>query len=218
MRQESTSQERSEEYNTQGRSSSADEQERAEYEMTEIRFRTRAKEERGALSQDDRGGETSPHLDLMFMGDEEGGKTLAFLVARERERPCSARWSQEVHGRLDLLEVDGVASRNRIGVRRHHCEVGQRTCADESHRLMERIEGHEQWIEDDHREQVSGQFGVQHDHRESNPIRARIIRTVRIETEEMSCLFVCHSHLTSITVLTAVWAQACGLKAKTPLS
>ena len=32
----------------------------------------------------------------------------------------------------------------------------------------------------------------------------------------MSCLFVCHPHLTSIIVLTAVWAQACGLKHKTP--
>ena len=28
----------------------------------------------------------------------------------------------------------------------------------------------------------------------------------------MSCLLVCHPHLTSIIVLTAVWAQACGLE------
>ena len=28
----------------------------------------------------------------------------------------------------------------------------------------------------------------------------------------LSCLFVCHPHLTSIIVLTAVWAQACGLE------
>ena len=33
----------------------------------------------------------------------------------------------------------------------------------------------------------------------------------------MSCLFVCHPHLTSIIVLPAVWAQACGLEHKTPL-
>ena len=32
----------------------------------------------------------------------------------------------------------------------------------------------------------------------------------------MSCLCVCHPHLTSIIVLTAVWAQACGLEHKTP--
>ena len=31
-------------------------------------------------------------------------------------------------------------------------------------------------------------------------------------------VYLCHSHLTSITVLTAVWAQACGLESKTPLS
>ena len=30
----------------------------------------------------------------------------------------------------------------------------------------------------------------------------------------MSCIFVCHFHLTSITNLTAVWAQACGLEHK----
>ena len=30
----------------------------------------------------------------------------------------------------------------------------------------------------------------------------------------MSCLFVCHPHLTSIVVFTAVWAQACGLEHK----
>ena len=34
----------------------------------------------------------------------------------------------------------------------------------------------------------------------------------------MSCIFVCHSHLTSITILTAVWAQACGLEHKAPMS
>ena len=30
----------------------------------------------------------------------------------------------------------------------------------------------------------------------------------------MSCIFLCHPHLTRITVLTAVWAQACGLESK----
>ena len=34
----------------------------------------------------------------------------------------------------------------------------------------------------------------------------------------MSCLLVYHPHLTSIIVLTAVWAQACVLENKTPLS
>ena len=62
-----------------------------------------------------------------------------------------------------FAEVAGVASGNRIGVRRHHGEVGQRTCADESHRFVERMEGHEQWIEDDHREQSSGQFEEERD-------------------------------------------------------
>ena len=34
----------------------------------------------------------------------------------------------------------------------------------------------------------------------------------------LSCLFVCHPHLTSIIALTAVWAQPCGLEHKTSLS
>ena len=34
----------------------------------------------------------------------------------------------------------------------------------------------------------------------------------------MSCLVVCHPHLMSNIVLTAVWAQACKLEHKTPLS
>ena len=35
---------------------------------------------------------------------------------------------------------------------------------------------------------------------------------------KLSCIFVCHPHLTSIFFVTAFWAQVCGLEPETPLS
>ena len=48
------------------------------------------------------------HLDSMFMGEEKVGKTLASLVAKERE--TRAVLSKVVPGRTDMPKSDGVAS------------------------------------------------------------------------------------------------------------
>ena len=63
-----------------------------EHEMTHIPFRSWCKhcvrgqgvEEACRRSDREGGGVPEVHLDFMFMGEEEGGKTLAVLVGRER--------------------------------------------------------------------------------------------------------------------------------------
>ena len=91
------------------------------------------------------------HLDYMFMGDEKEGKTLALLVSRERETRAvlSTVVSRQTTGRMDMSETDGVASRDWAGIGRHHCEVGQRSRAEEYDRVVERDESDDERIEDD---------------------------------------------------------------------
>ena len=103
------------------------------------------------------------HLDYMLMGDEKEGKTLAFLVARERgDESCAQNGgSEEDDGRMDLPKADGVSSRDWTGVRGHHREVRQRTGADKFDCVMEHDEGNDERIKDDHRGQSSWQFQEQ---------------------------------------------------------
>ena len=115
------------------------------------------------------------HLDYMFMGDEKEGKTLAFLVAREREtravlstvapRKTTGEWNcRRLVAWLREIALDGV--------RGHHREVRQRTGVDKFDCVMEHDEGNEEWIKDDHREQSSWQFEEQWNCREGDPIGA----------------------------------------------
>ena len=68
-------------------------QEKEEHEMTHLPFRSwcrhcimgRGREEDCRKSMEEERQVPEVHLDYMFMGDEKEGKTLAFLVARERE-------------------------------------------------------------------------------------------------------------------------------------
>ena len=68
-------------------------QEKEEHEMTHLPFRSwcrhcimgRGREEDCRKSMEEERQVPEVHLDSMFMGDEKEGKTLAFLVARERE-------------------------------------------------------------------------------------------------------------------------------------
>ena len=48
--------------------------------------------------------------------------------------------------------------------------------------------------------------------------KAQTLQKTQQTAKPLSCLFVCHPHLTSIIALTAVWAQPCGLEHKTSLS
>ena len=48
--------------------------------------------------------------------------------------------------------------------------------------------------------------------------KAQMLQQTQHTAKPLSCLFVCHPHLTSIIALTAVWAQPCGLEHKTSLS
>ena len=67
-------------------------QEKEEHEMTHLPFRSwcrqcimwRGREEDCRKSMEEERQVPEVHLDYMFMGDEKEGKTLAFLVARER--------------------------------------------------------------------------------------------------------------------------------------
>ena len=68
-------------------------QEKEEHEMTHLPFRSwcrhcimeRGRDEDCRKSMEEERQVPEVHLDYMFMGDEKEGKTLAFLVARERE-------------------------------------------------------------------------------------------------------------------------------------
>ena len=74
--------------------------EKEEHEMTHLPFRSwcrhcimeRGREEDCRKSMEEERQVPEVHLDYMFMGDEKEGKTLAFLVARERRELCSVRW------------------------------------------------------------------------------------------------------------------------------
>ena len=51
--------------------------------------------------------------DYMFMVEEKDGRTLALLVAREREsdeRCAQHGISEEVEGRVDMSKADGTSS------------------------------------------------------------------------------------------------------------
>ena len=75
----------------------------------------RAREEDCRKSMEEERQVPAVHLDHMFMGDEKEGKTLAFLVARERE--TRAVLSTVVPRKtMDLPKTDGVASRDWTGV------------------------------------------------------------------------------------------------------
>ena len=80
------------------------------------------------------------HLAFLFIVDEKEGQTLACLVARDKETKAvfSAGGAEDIDGRMDLPEVDGVAPRSRSGVRGPHRDVGQRTRSDEFGRVLER--------------------------------------------------------------------------------
>ena len=68
-------------------------QEKGEHEMTHLPFRSwcrhlimgRGREEDCRRTMEEERQVAEVHLDYMFIGDEKEGKTLAFLVARERE-------------------------------------------------------------------------------------------------------------------------------------
>ena len=114
------------------------------------------------------------HLDYMFMGDEKEGKTLAFLVAREREtravlstvvpRKTTGEWI--CRRLMAWLREIGLESVDIIG------EVRQRTGVDKFDCVMEHDEGNDEWIKDDHREQSSWQFKEQGNCREGDPVGA----------------------------------------------
>ena len=55
-------------------------------------------------------------------------KTLAFLFAREEDTNAvfsTVSGAEEIDARVDLPKIDGVASRNRVGVRGYHCGIRQ---------------------------------------------------------------------------------------------
>ena len=135
------------------------EQEKEEHEMTHLPFRNRCKHcitERGReedcrQTMEEERQVPEFHLACMFMGDEKEGKTLALLVSRERETRAVLRTvvSRQTTGRMVLPKTDGVASRDWAGIGRHHCEVGQRSRAEEFNRVVERDESDDERIEDD---------------------------------------------------------------------
>ena len=97
------------------------------------------------------------HLDYRFIGDEREGKTLVFLVSRERETSVVLS-TVEDDWRMDMSETDGVASRDWAGIGR---QVGQRTGVDKFDGVMEHDEGNDERIVDDRREQSRWQFKEQ---------------------------------------------------------
>ena len=97
------------------------------------------------------------HLDCMFM--EHVG---VFCCPRERDEGCVQHCgAEEIDGRVGLPRIDGVAPRNRTGVREHRRQVRQRASFDEFDRIMEQPVSDEGRFTDDRREQSSGQLEKQ---------------------------------------------------------
>ena len=203
------------------------EQEMAEHEMTQIPFRRwcrhcitgTGREEDCRKTIEEERQVPEMHLDYVFVGDEtEGKRWHSRLQVKERRRPSTAQCSQEVHERLDLLEVAGVASR-RSGVESVDTVVASDSDSalslTASWNALRAMSSGSRMIIENSPVGSSKSNGIVERAIQSVPGK---VKTVRIETDEMSCLFVCHSHLPSITVLPAVWVQACGLESKTPLS
>ena len=110
----------------------------------------------------------------MFMGDEKEGKTLAFLVARERATrtvlstvvPTKSTGQRICRRLMAWLREIGLEFVDII------VKIRQRTGSDKLDQVMEHAESDEERIEDDHREQSSGQFKQQRDRRERHSVGA----------------------------------------------
>ena len=156
-------------------------QEKEEHEMTHLPFRCwcrqcitgRGREEDCRKSMEEERQVPEVHLDYMFMGDEKEGKTLAFLVARDRKTRAvlSTGVPRKTTGEWICRRLMAWPSRDWTGVCGHHREVRQRTGVDKFDCVMEHDEGNDEWIKDDHREQSSWQFKEQWNCREGDPVK-----------------------------------------------
>ena len=128
-------------------------QEKEEHEMTYFPFCSwcrhcimgRGREEDCRKSMEEERQVPEVHLDHMFMGHEKEGKTLAFLVAREKETRAvlSTVVPRKTTGEWICRRLMAWASRDWTGVCGHHREVRQRTGVDKFDCIMEHDEGND---------------------------------------------------------------------------